>query len=110
MNPDEPDRQEPDPDQTIRHRFPRSAQPPRQGPPEAPLTRRLPYTPDMLPPVRHYEARPPRSAWWWVIVTGGLVLLIAVLAVAVVLWVRGTAAESPPAPSRTVTLGLGPTP
>ncbi|MBF8187761.1 hypothetical protein ITP53_18880 [Nonomuraea sp. K274] len=95
MTPEQPGRPNPDPNQTIRHRFPHPTRPtqqgppPRQGPPEAPNTRRLPYTPDMFPDVPHYEARPPRSSWWWAIVAGGLVLAIAALAVAAVLWVRG---------------------
>jgi hypothetical protein len=76
---------EPDPNQTIRHRLPRPAPPPQDGP----LTQRLPYTPDMLPDVPLYEAKPPKSAWWWVIVVGTLVLLIAALAIGVVLWVHG---------------------
>jgi hypothetical protein len=67
---------------------------PDQGPPETPYTQRLPYTPDMLPDVPLYETKPPRSAWWWVIVAGGLVLLIAIVAVAIVLWIRSTADAS----------------
>lgn len=100
MNPDQPDGQESDPDKTIRHRLPHPGQPPRssppqQGPPEVPSTQRLPYTPDMLPDVSHYETKPPKSAWRWVVVVGGLVLLIAILAVAVLLWVRSTAGAAP---------------
>lgn len=79
---------EPDPNQTIRRRYPHPTDLPAQGPPEAPSTQRLPYTPDMLPDVPLYEAKPPRSTWWWVIVAGGLVLLIAAVAVAVIFWVR----------------------
>jgi hypothetical protein len=93
MNPDQPDRQDPDPDQTIRHRYPHPTQPPHRQ--DAPSTQRLPYTPDMLPDVPHYEAKPPKSAWWWVIVVGGLVLLIAAVAVAALLWVRSTADATP---------------
>ncbi|MGN9846007.1 hypothetical protein ACTMTI_48605 [Nonomuraea sp. H19] len=95
MTREQPDRQEPDADQTIRHRNPYPAPPPRQDPPMSPSTQRLPYTPDMLPDVPLYEAKPPKSAWWWMIVAGALVLLIAALAVAAVLWIRGTAAEAP---------------
>ncbi|GGT09556.1 hypothetical protein GCM10010176_062480 [Nonomuraea spiralis] len=86
--------QEPDPNQTVRHRLPHPEQPPPppQGPPEAPYTQRLPYTPDMLPDVPLYETRPPpKSAWWWVVLVGGLLLLVAAVAVATVLWVRGQA-------------------
>ncbi|MGP4096683.1 hypothetical protein [Nonomuraea sp. KM90] len=109
MTPEQPDRREPDPNQTIRHRYPHPTppppQPPDQGPPEAPYTQRLPYTPDMLPDVPLYEAKPPRSAWWWVIVASGLVLLIAAVAVAAVLWVRGNAETGPrAAPAGTVRL------
>ncbi|MBB6547618.1 hypothetical protein [Nonomuraea rubra] len=86
----EPGPQDPDPDQTIRYRHP--GQPDERRPPDAPSTRRLPYTPDMLPDVQHYEARPSRSGWWWVIVVGGLVLLIAAVAVAAILWVRSASA------------------
>ncbi|MFG1706067.1 hypothetical protein ACFLIM_23010 [Nonomuraea sp. M3C6] len=100
MTRDQPAGQEPDPNETIRHRYPHPAQPPKapppgQGPPEAPYTQRLPYTPDMLPDVPLYEAKPPKSGWWWVILAGGLVLLIAALAVAAVLWVRGNAGDNP---------------
>jgi hypothetical protein len=85
------DQQEPDPNQTVRHRFPQPGRPPpEQGPPDSPYTQHLPYTPDMLPDVPLYEAKPPKSAWWWVIAVGGLVLLIAVAAVGVILWVRGS--------------------
>ncbi|MEV4564087.1 hypothetical protein AB0K12_09975 [Nonomuraea sp. NPDC049419] len=107
MTREQPGPHEPDPNQTIRHRFPHPAPPP-QGPPESPYTQRLPYTPDMLPDVPVYETKPPRSAWWWVIVAGGLVLLIAAVAVAVVLWIRGNAGTTPgalphPAAAQTVT-------
>ncbi|MEO3797661.1 hypothetical protein ABGB14_46320 [Nonomuraea sp. B10E15] len=98
MTREQPDGQEPDPNRTIRHRFPHPVPPPgppSQGPPESPYTQRLPYTPDMLPDVPVYEARPPRSGWWWVIVAGGLVLLIAAVAVAAVLWVRSDADAGP---------------
>ncbi|TMR94399.1 hypothetical protein [Nonomuraea basaltis] len=108
MTREQPDRQEPDPNQTVRHRFPRPAPPPRQGPPNVYSTQRLPYTPDMLPDVPLYEAKPPKSGWWWVIVAGGLVLLIAALAVAAVLWVRSTAGEAPagtPSATQSVTPG-----
>jgi hypothetical protein len=89
-----PGPQEPDPNETIRHRFPLPGQPQQpqqpqqgeQGPPQAPYTRRLPYTPDMLPDVPVYETKAPRSAWWWVIVVGGLVLIVAAIAVAVIIW------------------------
>jgi hypothetical protein len=100
MNPDQPDRQEPDPDQTIRHRYPHPTESPAQDPPS---TQRLPYTPDMLPDVSHYETKPPKSAWWWVVAVGGLVLLIAALAVAAVLWVRGSADAAPAGPLHGVT-------
>ncbi|PZG15937.1 hypothetical protein [Nonomuraea aridisoli] len=86
MTPEQPGPQEPDPDRTIRHRHPRPVHQPRHDSPEHPATQRLPYTPDMLPDVPHYETKPPRSAWWWVIVTGGAVLLLAAAAVAVILW------------------------
>ncbi|GAB2927557.1 hypothetical protein ACFMQL_04745 [Nonomuraea fastidiosa] len=90
-----------DPDRTIRHRFPRPAPLP-QGSAESPHTQRLPYTPDLLPDVPVYEAKPPRSAWWWVIVAGGLVLLIAAGAVAAVLWARSNAdATTRPLPAAT---------
>ncbi|NUP03462.1 MAG: hypothetical protein HOV96_21525 [Nonomuraea sp.] len=82
---------EPDPNQTVRHRVPHPEQPPPQERQEAPLTRRLPFTPDMLPDVPLYETKPPKSAWWWMIVAGGLLLLVAVVAVGVLLWVRGQA-------------------
>ncbi|WP_223190343.1 hypothetical protein, partial [Nonomuraea terrae] len=62
--------------------------------PEHPATQRLPYTPDMLPDVSHYEMKPPRSAWWWVIVTGGSVLLLAAAAVAVILWANSADARA----------------
>ncbi|NUS04625.1 MAG: hypothetical protein HOV97_18945 [Nonomuraea sp.] len=45
----------------------------------------------MLPDVPLYETKPPKSAWWWMIVAGGLLLLVAVVAVGVLLWVRGQA-------------------
>lgn len=116
MNPDQPGRQEPDQNQTIQHRFPQPTQPPRpappqQDPPEPLSTQRLPYTPDMLPDVSHYETKPPKSAWWWVILVGGLLLLIAALAVAAILWVRSTAGVAPSSTPRaleTVTLASGP--
>lgn len=67
------------------------AQPP-SGPPQ---TRRLDYTPDMLPPVPDYvQVKPPKSAWWWVIVVGGIALVMAIIAVAVILTVRASAAPS----------------
>ena len=116
MNREQHGRHEPDPNQTIRHRYPLPGQtgpgrqmpgsptnpgnqmghqaPPAQGPPEAPYTQRLPYTPDMLPDVQLYEAKPPRSGWWWVIVAGGLVLLIAAIAVAAILIVRSGNADA----------------
>ncbi|GAA3583741.1 hypothetical protein GCM10022419_076900 [Nonomuraea rosea] len=99
-----PDQRPPDrrsPDQRSTGQLPPEQRPPEQGqglpdqgPPETPYTQRLPYTPDMLPDVPLYETKPPRSAWWWVIVAGGLVLLIAILAVAIVLWIRSTADAS----------------
>ncbi|MFI7130382.1 hypothetical protein ACIBQ1_32160 [Nonomuraea sp. NPDC050153] len=61
---------------------------PGRGPQDPPSTQRLPYTPDMLPDVAHYEARAPKSAWWWAIVAGSLVLLVAAVAVAAVLLAR----------------------
>ncbi|MEW9553008.1 hypothetical protein [Nonomuraea sp. NPDC050783] len=91
MTSQQPGRQEPDPEQTIRRRSPHP-EPPR--PAEPPATRRLEYTPDMLPDVQLYETRPPRSGWRWVIVVGGLVLLLAALAVAAVLWVRSAQAAT----------------
>ncbi|AQZ69785.1 hypothetical protein BKM31_57420 [[Actinomadura] parvosata subsp. kistnae] len=94
MTPEQPGPQQPDPNQTIRHRHPHPGQPDDQGPPDAPSTRRLPYTPDMLPDVPLYETKPPRSGWWWVIVVGGLVLLLAAVAVAAILWVRSATADS----------------
>ncbi|TYB51046.1 hypothetical protein FXF51_54500 [Nonomuraea sp. PA05] len=104
MTREQPGPQDPDPNQTIRHRYPHPAQPDEQGPPDAPSTRRLEYTPDMLPDVQLYEAKPVRSGWWWVIVVGGLVLLIAAVAVAAVFWLRsGTEARA--LPTSTVTLG-----
>ncbi|SEH02852.1 hypothetical protein SAMN05444920_13076 [Nonomuraea solani] len=104
MNRDQP---EPDPNQTIRHRYPHSQPMPSQGPPESPYTQRLPYTPDMLPDVPLYEAKPARSGWWWVIVAGGLVLLIAAIAVVAILFVRGggAATGSRALQAETVTLG-----
>jgi hypothetical protein len=102
MTREQPGPQDSDPNQTIR--YPRPGQPDGQGPPDAPSTRRLPYTPDMLPDVQHYEAEPSRSGWWWVIVVGGLVLLVAAVAVAAVLWVRSASATGAPA-TQTVTLG-----
>jgi hypothetical protein len=97
MNQDQPGRRDPDPNETVRRRFPHPEQPPRPSPrPEdPPSTQRLPFTPDMLPDVPHVEAKPPKSAWWWVIVAGGLVLLIAALAVAAILWIRSSAGGAP---------------
>ncbi|MEQ4720104.1 hypothetical protein [Nonomuraea sp. B19D2] len=106
MTREQPDPQGQDPLETIRHRYPRPTQPPRPGTPppqrqgpaqrpqEPPSTRRLPYTPDMLPDVPLYEAEPPRSAWWWAVVAGALVLLIAAVAVAF-LWGRASADAGP---------------
>ncbi|MER7505230.1 hypothetical protein AB0L05_17480 [Nonomuraea pusilla] len=82
------EQQPPDPDRTVQRRLPPPAPPPTGNPLEQ-STRRLPYTPDMLPDVPHYLAKPPRSAWWWTVLVGGLVLLIGAVAVGVVLWVRG---------------------
>ncbi|MFI6504164.1 hypothetical protein [Nonomuraea typhae] len=118
MTPPQQGPQYPDPDQTVRHRWPTPQSPtgprtwppqqqpgprPQAPPPQPPHgqqddlddlgigTVRLPYTPDMLPDVEEYvEAKPPRSAWWWVIVAGGLVVLLAALAIGVVLWVRSS--------------------
>jgi hypothetical protein len=89
MTREQPGRQEPDQNQTIRHRFPHPTELPDQGPPDTPGTQRLPYTPDMLPDVPVYEAKPARSGWWWVIVAGGLVLLIGAVAVIAILWAAG---------------------
>ncbi|SDM30727.1 hypothetical protein [Nonomuraea jiangxiensis] len=97
MNRDQPGRQEPDPNQTIRVRYPHPTPPPSEEPPS---TQRLPYTPDMLPDVSHYEAKPRKSAWWWMILVGGLLLLIAALAVAAILWARSTADNEPAAGTR----------
>ncbi|MER6948864.1 hypothetical protein ABT294_33075 [Nonomuraea sp. NPDC000554] len=88
MTPEQPGHQ--DLNRTIRHRWPA---PPGQRQPQQPSsTRRLPYTPDMFPDVRQYEARPARSGWWWVIAIGGLALLMAAIAIAAILWLRGNAA------------------
>lgn len=96
MNPPRPDEPVPDQSATIRHRWPQphatgpqqQPQPP-QG--HVPQTRRLDYTPDLLPPVPEYApVKAPKSAWWWVIVVGGVALVIAALAVAVILTVRAT--------------------
>ncbi|MEU8248743.1 hypothetical protein [Nonomuraea sp. NPDC048916] len=90
-----PGPQEPDPNRTVRHRWPHPA-PPGQQPPG---TQRLPYTPDMLPDVPQYEARPARSGWWWAIVVGGIAVLVAALAVAAILWMRAqTGAQAPAEP------------
>jgi hypothetical protein len=78
----------PDPNRTIRHRWP---QPPPHEPGEVPYTQRLPYTPDMLPDVPQYEAKPPKSGWWWVIVVGGIAILVAAAAIAVILWAQSNA-------------------
>ncbi|MFC4006321.1 hypothetical protein ACFOY2_03750 [Nonomuraea purpurea] len=101
MTREQPGGQDFDPNQTIRRRFPHPAPPPATPPSQTPhpspeplRTQRLPYTPDMLPDVPHYEAKPPKSAWWWVILAGGLVLLIAAVAVAALLWIRGNADTS----------------
>ncbi|MEU6719238.1 hypothetical protein ABZ897_47905 [Nonomuraea sp. NPDC046802] len=116
MTREQPGGQDFDPNQTIRRRFPHPVPPPATPPPPAPRpsqppqpspaeplrTQRLPYTPDMLPDVPHYEAKPPKSAWWWVILAGGLVLLIAAVAVAALLWIRDNADTAPralPAPN-----------
>lgn len=70
---------------------------PQQPPQPPPETRRLDYTPDLLPPVPDYEpVRAPKSAWWWVIVVGGVALVIAILAVAVILWGRSSTASALP--------------
>lgn len=90
MTPQQPWPQQPDPNRTVRHRWP---QPPPPQPPEPPGTRRLEYTPDMFPHVQQYEAKPSRSAWWWVILVGGLAVVVAAAAVAVILWSRGGQAE-----------------
>ncbi|MEV0149794.1 MULTISPECIES: hypothetical protein [unclassified Nonomuraea] len=50
-------------------------------------TRRLPYTPDMLPDVPVYEAEPARSPGLrWVLVVGGALLVLATVAILVILW------------------------
>jgi hypothetical protein len=96
MTPQQPGQPRPDPNRTIRHRWPQPGPPPdEQGPPEYHGTRRLPYTPDMLPDVPQYEAKPPKSGWWWVILVGGIAVLIAAAAVVAILVVRNT--QSTPA-------------
>ncbi|NUW43140.1 hypothetical protein [Nonomuraea rhodomycinica] len=68
---------------------------PAEPPPPAPHpsltedtgTRRLPYTPDMLPDVPVYEAEPARSPGVrWVLVAGGALLVLAAVALLVILW------------------------
>ncbi|MFI6321688.1 hypothetical protein ACIBG8_29425 [Nonomuraea sp. NPDC050556] len=97
MNPQRPDEPVPDQSATIRHRWPQpqGTGPQQQPPPPpqgyVPQTRRLDYTPDLLPPVPEYEpVKAPKSAWWWVILVGGIALVIAALAVAVILGVRAS--------------------
>ncbi|MEV0595321.1 hypothetical protein [Nonomuraea cavernae] len=102
MTPERPGPQEPDPSRTVRHRWPHPA-PPEQG---EHGTQRLPYTPDMLPDVPQYEARPSRSGWWWAIVVGGLAVLVAALAVAAILWMR--AQDDAQAPKGPVGAPAGP--
>ena len=100
MTPEQPDDPGPDADRTIRHRWPQPGPPhqePSQEPGHTPYTQRLPYTPDMLPDVPQYEAKPPKSSWWWVIVVGGIAILVASVAVAALLWGRSTA-EQPAKP------------
>jgi hypothetical protein len=89
MTPEQPDQRGPDPNRTIRHRWPQP-EPPHQDPGQSPYTQRLPYTPDMLPDVPQYEAKPPKSGWWWVIVVGGIAILVVVVAVVALLWARST--------------------
>ncbi|MEV4292850.1 hypothetical protein AB0K40_45715 [Nonomuraea bangladeshensis] len=110
MTAHQPGRQEPDPDQTIRHRLPHpESPPPSREPQDPPATRRLDYTPDMLPDVQLYEAKPPRAGWWWMIVVGGLVLLLGALAVAGILWVRSTQSSAAgPVPGAAVTSASAP--
>ncbi|WP_219472193.1 hypothetical protein [Nonomuraea rhizosphaerae] len=70
---------------------------------EPPGTRRLPYTPDMLPDVTQYEAPPPKSGWRWAIVVGGIAILVAAAAIAVILW--GNSNAEKPAPTPTASQG-----
>jgi hypothetical protein len=144
MNPEQPG--QPDPDLTIRHRWPQQGPPPHapqpaQGtpppyrnpppgtgpahrprpggpPPQGPrpgtgplqaphphpapaqrpqhpqddppggFTRRLPYTPDMLPDVPVYETKPARSGWWWMILVCGVALVAAALTIGFLFWVN----------------------
>lgn len=96
MSPHHPGPHEPDPGQTVRHRWPQPPPPPPQQPPG---TVRMPYTPDLLPDVPQYgEAKPPRSAWWWAILVGGIAVLVAGAAVAVILWARSTSPPVKPDP------------
>ncbi|NUW30545.1 hypothetical protein HTZ77_03775 [Nonomuraea sp. SMC257] len=67
------------------------AEPPRHTPhpslAEDTGTRRLPYTPDMLPDVPVFEAEPARSPGVrWVLVAGGALLVLAAVALLVILW------------------------
>ncbi|MDR8411663.1 hypothetical protein MTP10_23370 [Nonomuraea sp. 3-1Str] len=78
--------QPPSPDET-----PAPDDPPRHTPHPSLLedsgTRRLPYTPDMLPDVPVYEAEPARSPGLrWVLVVGGTLLVLATVAILVILW------------------------
>ncbi|KAB8189330.1 hypothetical protein FH608_039640 [Nonomuraea phyllanthi] len=105
MTHEQPGREGPDPHETIRHRHPRPGPPPGRGPSRPPVTRRLPYTPDLLPDVPHYEAGPSRSGWWWLVVAGSIVLLVAAVAVAAILWSRAVDVPPPPPAGTSLTPG-----
>ncbi|MBN6057533.1 hypothetical protein JYK22_36760, partial [Nonomuraea sp. RK-328] len=84
-----PPEPEPEPEEE-----PAPAEPPRQTPHPSLLedtgTRRLPYTPDMLPDVPVYEAEPTRSPGVrWVLVVGGALMVLATVAILVILWAGG---------------------
>ncbi|MEU8141300.1 hypothetical protein [Nonomuraea sp. NPDC048901] len=106
MTPEQPDQPGPDPNRTIRHRWPQP-EPPRQEPGQSPYTQRLPYTPDMLPDVPQYEAKPPKSGCWWVIVVGGVAVLVVAVAVVALLWARSTV-EPPVKPGSQSSVKSGP--
>ncbi|MEU4575912.1 hypothetical protein [Nonomuraea sp. NPDC023979] len=128
MNPEQPG--QPDPDVTIRRRWPQQPTGPHPAPPSGPypaplagppprpnpgphpgpqpygggpvpphrqddppgsFTRRLPYTPDMLPDVPVYEAKAAKSGWWWMILVCGVALLAAALTAGFLFWVNGGA-------------------